>query len=182
MLDKHGFLADRGQWSPEVAKAFAELENVQLTDAHWEVLTLIQAFYDAYDASPANRALVNYVKASLGAEKGNSIYLMTLFPRLPNTSSESNCRLAQAQELSVTVLPKDFTPQTYDALLNEKISAIAPRFHALGAPNPKVFASHRASFRMRTEFRIWHDGDSLDFVMFDKRSALRSPYPSLHSP
>lgn len=83
MLDDNGFLADRGQWSPEVAKAFAELENVQLTDAHWEILTLIQAFYDEYDASPANRALVNYVKASLGAEKGNSIYLMTLFPGSP---------------------------------------------------------------------------------------------------
>jgi tRNA 2-thiouridine synthesizing protein E len=83
MLDNNGFLADRGQWSPEVAKAFAELENVKLTDAHWEILTLIQAFYNEYDASPANRALVNYVKASLGAKKGNSIYLMTLFPGSP---------------------------------------------------------------------------------------------------
>ena len=74
------------------------------------------------------------------------------------------------------MLPKDFTPQAYDALLNEKISAIAPRFNALGAPNHKVFASHRASFRMRTEFRIWHDGDSLDFVMFDKE-APKVPVP-----
>jgi tRNA (uracil-5-)-methyltransferase len=74
------------------------------------------------------------------------------------------------------VLPKDFAPQAYDALLNEKISAIAPRFNALGAPSPKVFASSRASFRMRTEFRVWHDGDSLDFVMFD-REAPKVPVP-----
>ena len=83
MLDNNGFLADRGLWSPEAAHALAELENIQLTDAHWEILKLIQAFYDEYDASPANRALVNYVKAALGAEKGNSIYLMTLFPGSP---------------------------------------------------------------------------------------------------
>jgi tRNA 2-thiouridine synthesizing protein E len=152
MLDDNGFLADRGQWSPEVAKAFAELENVQLTDAHWEVLTLIQAFYDEYDASPANRALVNYVKAVTWRGKRQQYLSNDVISRLPNTSSESNCRLAQAQELFITVLPKDFAPQAYDALLNEKISAIAPRFNALGAPSPKVFASSRASFRMRTEF------------------------------
>ena len=50
MLDNNGFLADRGLWSPEAAHALAELENIQLTDAHWEILKLIQAFYDEYDA------------------------------------------------------------------------------------------------------------------------------------
>ena len=74
---------DRTLWDQDVARVFAEFEGLALTDAHWEILTLIQAFYDEYDASPANRALVNYVKAALGAEKGNSIYLMTLFPGSP---------------------------------------------------------------------------------------------------
>ena len=79
------------------------------------------------------------------------------------------------------MLPKDFAPQAYDALLNEKIGAIAPRFNALGAPSPKVFASRKTSFRMRTEFRIWHDGDSLDFVMFD-REAPKVPVPIAEFP
>ena len=74
------------------------------------------------------------------------------------------------------MLPKDFAPQAYDTLLTEKISAIAPRFNALGAPAPSIFASPTASFRMRTEFRVWHDGDSLDFVMFD-REAPKIPVP-----
>ena len=83
MLDANGFLADRALWTPKIAETFAELENVTLTDSHWEILALIQRFYEEFDASPANRALVKYVKLELGPEKGNSIYLMSLFPDSP---------------------------------------------------------------------------------------------------
>ena len=83
MLDANGFLADRTLWTPAIAEAFAELENIGLTEAHWEIISLIQRFYDEFDASPANRALVKYVKIELGSDKGNSIYLMSLFPGSP---------------------------------------------------------------------------------------------------
>ena len=83
MLDTNGFLADRALWTPAVAEALAELESVTLTDAHWEIITLIQQFFEEFDASPANRALVKYAKIKLGPEKGNSIYLMSLFPGSP---------------------------------------------------------------------------------------------------
>jgi tRNA 2-thiouridine synthesizing protein E len=83
MLDANGFLVDRTLWTPSIAEAFAELESITLTDAHWEIISLIQRFYEEFDASPANRALVKYVKIELGPEKGNSIYLMSLFPGSP---------------------------------------------------------------------------------------------------
>lgn len=83
MLDANGFLADRALWTPAIAEALAEQESVTLTEAHWEVLYLIQRFYEEFDASPANRSLVKYAKLKLGPEKGNSIYLMTLFPGSP---------------------------------------------------------------------------------------------------
>lgn len=83
MLDTNGFLADRALWTPAVAEALAELESVTLTDAHWEIIALIQQFFEEFDASPANRALVKYAKIELGPEKGNSIYLMSLFPGSP---------------------------------------------------------------------------------------------------
>lgn len=83
MLDANGFLADRARWTPAVAEAFADQEDLSLTDAHWEILWLIQRFYEEFDASPANRALVKYAKLELGPEKGNSIYLMSLFPGSP---------------------------------------------------------------------------------------------------
>jgi len=83
MLDANGFLVDRALWTPSIAEAFAELESITLTDAHWEIISLIQRFYEEFDASPANRALTKYVKTELGSDKGNSIYLMSLFPGSP---------------------------------------------------------------------------------------------------
>ncbi len=83
LCDDKGFLRDRHIWTHDIACAFAELEDLELTNAHWEVLTLLREFYAQYDASPANRALVNYVKKHIGPDKGNSLYLMSLFPGSP---------------------------------------------------------------------------------------------------
>jgi tRNA 2-thiouridine synthesizing protein E len=82
-LDKHGFLKDRTAWTPEVGEAFAADAGIVLSEAHWEVIGLLREYFDAYDASPANRALVKYVKLKLGPSKGSSIYLMSLFPGSP---------------------------------------------------------------------------------------------------
>ena len=83
LCDENGFLRQREAWSEDVAEAFAATEGVTLTAAHWEVLTLLHEFFEAFGDSPANRALVNYTKQQLGAEKGNSLYLMGLFPGSP---------------------------------------------------------------------------------------------------
>ena len=83
LCDENGFLSQREAWSPHVAEAFAASEGINLTAAHWEVLALLQEFFEAFGDSPANRALVNFVKQRLGADKGNSLYLMGLFPGSP---------------------------------------------------------------------------------------------------
>ena len=83
LCDENGFLRQREAWSQDVAEAFAATEGIILTAAHWEVLALLQEFFEAFGDSPANRALVNYVKQRLGADKGNSLYLMGLFPGSP---------------------------------------------------------------------------------------------------
>ena len=82
-LDKHGFLKDRNAWTSELAAIFAANEGITLEDAHWEVIHLLRDYFEEFDASPANRALVNYVKLNLGPSKGSSIYLMSLFPGSP---------------------------------------------------------------------------------------------------
>ena len=82
-LDKEGFLRDREDWSPAVAEYLAEAEGITLTEAHWQVITLLQGFYREFELSPAMRPLVKYVGQHLGADKGRSIYLMQLFPPSP---------------------------------------------------------------------------------------------------
>lgn len=82
-LDKEGFLKSLDDWSPAVAEQLAATENIQLTAAHWEIIDLVRAYYRDFDASPAMRPLVNYVRQHLGEDKGKSLYLLTLFPGSP---------------------------------------------------------------------------------------------------
>lgn len=81
--DKEGFLRDLSDWTPEVAQTIANAEGVTLTREHWEILNLLRDYYQTFDSSPAMRPLVKYTAQNLGAEKGKSIYLMSLFPGSP---------------------------------------------------------------------------------------------------
>lgn len=82
-LDKHGYLADMQQWNKQVAEEFARLENIALTDAHWEVVHFVRQFYLEFNTSPAIRILVKAMEQQLGPDKGNSKYLFMLFPQGP---------------------------------------------------------------------------------------------------
>lgn len=82
-FDKEGFLRRLEDWTPEVASQIASTEQLVLSDAHWEILNLLRDYYREFDSSPAMRALVKYCALKLGAEKGRSIYLMSLFPGSP---------------------------------------------------------------------------------------------------
>ncbi len=82
-LDKDGYLIDRADWDSNVATALAAQENISLSPAHWEIITLLQEFYREFELSPAMRAFVKYTEKKLGPEKGRSIYLLQLFPPSP---------------------------------------------------------------------------------------------------
>lgn len=82
-LDQHGYLADLSLWTPAVAVEFAKLEQLSLTEAHWEVIYFVRDFYQEYRTSPAIRLLVKAMAEKFGAEKGSSKYLFLLFPEGP---------------------------------------------------------------------------------------------------
>jgi len=81
--DPQGFLVNLDDWNESVAKEIAAEEGITLTEAHWEVITVLRKFYADYEISPAMRILVKTVKQALGEDKGNSIYLLQLFPGSP---------------------------------------------------------------------------------------------------
>ena len=82
-FDREGFLRSLEDWTPEVAEQIAAREQLVLTDAHWEVIRLLRDYYREFDSSPAMRPLVKYCALKLGADKGRSIYLLSLFPGSP---------------------------------------------------------------------------------------------------
>jgi len=82
-VDKEGFLKNLADWSEQVAAEIAAADAIQLCADHWEVIQLIRDFYHSYKIQPSTRVLVKRMGSELGKEKGNSIYLMSLFPHTP---------------------------------------------------------------------------------------------------
>ena len=81
--DEQGYLLDHTQWNEDLAKVIAEYEKIELTDAHWQIIRFVRAFYEAYDTSPAIRALVKAMANEFGPEIGNSRHLQRLLPKGP---------------------------------------------------------------------------------------------------
>ncbi|MDG1066327.1 MAG: tRNA (uridine(54)-C5)-methyltransferase TrmA [Luminiphilus sp.] len=65
-------------------------------------------------------------------------------------------------------------PDNYERLLALKIAPLIAAFTALGAPTPQIIQSPPLAFRLRAEFRMWHDGDDLFYAMF-KQGAPKDP-------
>lgn len=81
--DNFGYLLNANEWNEDIAKALAQQEGIELTDAHWEVIYFVREFYQEYNTSPAIRMLVKAMAQKLGEDKGNSRYLQRLFPDGP---------------------------------------------------------------------------------------------------
>lgn len=61
-------------------------------------------------------------------------------------------------------------PQGYTAQLQQKQARIEAQFASLNPPAMEVFESPPTHYRMRAEFRVWHDGDDLYYIMFQPGS------------
>lgn len=81
--DREGYLRKLSDWDESLAISLAQAEGISLTPAHWEIIHLLRNFYREFDLSPAMRPLVKYTGQQLGPDKGNSIYLLRLFPPSP---------------------------------------------------------------------------------------------------
>ncbi|ODS24714.1 sulfurtransferase TusE [Candidatus Endobugula sertula] len=81
--DKEGYIKSLEEWSEKVAEMIAIEEKIKLTSSHWEVVLLLRQFYQEFELSPTMRSLVKYIANNLGKDKGNSIYLLKLFPPNP---------------------------------------------------------------------------------------------------
>ena len=82
-LDRDGNLLHPEDWSEPVAELLARQADIELTQAHWEILQLMRAFHARRSIAPVMRILVKLVEKELGPEKGNSLYLLKLFPGSP---------------------------------------------------------------------------------------------------
>ncbi len=90
--NSEGFLENASDWDRQVATIIAQEDGIDLTNDHWEIIELLRFFYNRHEVSPpSNRLFVKAVKEEVGEDKGNSIYLMQLFPGTP---AKTACRIA----------------------------------------------------------------------------------------
>lgn len=66
-----------------------------------------------------------------------------------------------------------FNPADYNAQLEAKVARYCSDFAPFGLPEPAVFRSAPVGYRMRAEFRLWHEGDRVDYAMFDPSAPKR---------
>ena len=74
-----------------------------------------------------------------------------------------------------------FKPDEYDSLLADKVATVEQLLAPFSPPPPQVFESARSGYRMRAEFRVWHEGNELDYVMY-RREDPRTPVPLTRFP
>ncbi|RXJ72672.1 tRNA (uridine(54)-C5)-methyltransferase TrmA [Veronia nyctiphanis] len=63
-----------------------------------------------------------------------------------------------------------FDTEQYQVQLDEKVERMQSMFADYHAPDLEVFPSPEKHYRMRAEFRVWHEGDDLYYIMFDQET------------
>ena len=81
--DEEGYLSNLSEWTEEIAGAIAKVENIEMSENHWEVVNFLRDYYNEYQIAPAVRVLTKAIGKKLGPDKGNSKYLYELFPYGP---------------------------------------------------------------------------------------------------
>jgi tRNA 2-thiouridine synthesizing protein E len=81
--DAQGYLKNANDWNESLARTIAQMEGIDLTDDHWQVVRYVRQFYLEFNTSPSIRPLVKYLAKVLPPEKSNSLYLQILFPEGP---------------------------------------------------------------------------------------------------
>lgn len=64
----------------------------------------------------------------------------------------------------------DVNPNRYSEQLAEKVSRLNEMFAPYNVPELEVFESPSQFYRMRAEFRVWHEGEDLYYIMFNQET------------
>ena len=99
-VDEDGFLANLDDWSTDVANYFAEVEGLQMTDQHWEVVNFLREYYKQYQIAPMIKILVKEIGKKLGAEGEYQVPLRALSGRTREAGLQ-NRRSSQADGLRI---------------------------------------------------------------------------------
>ena len=79
--DGDGYLLNMNDWTPEVGRAMAAADGVELTDEKWEQILKAREYYDDSSSVPPIRVFIKYI----GVKKKDIFNLWLTGPMKPIT-------------------------------------------------------------------------------------------------
>ncbi len=83
-VDQNGYLQNTAIWNEDVARDFAQAENIAMTDAHWAAVHYIRNYYLQNGVAPMIRKLC----------KDTGIKLGQLYELFPSGPAKGACKIA----------------------------------------------------------------------------------------
>lgn len=80
-LSEAGWLNDPATWNEAIAAGIArEVEKVEMTDEHWDIVREARAYFDENGTVPEQRVFSKLMKEKYGPERSTQQYFYRLFP------------------------------------------------------------------------------------------------------
>lgn len=73
----------------------------------------------------------------------------------------------------MTIVP--YSEESYPIQLQEKLDKVKKLFDGIRIPEPELHTSPARGYRMRAEFKIWHEGSQAFYAMY-KKGEYKKPY------
>ena len=176
-MSEKNYLAKLPAWNADTASQLAAEDKLQLTAAHLEVLDVARQFFDQYGFSPSMRPLCKTVATSYPLKKA-AAFICCSYSRKPGQTGRQIRRFTETEKLylirRVKSTLKAIDPQLYPAQLEAKQARFNETLKGLKLPQIEVFDSAPSQFRMRAEFRIWHEDGRAHYAM--NRAGEKRPY------
>ncbi|MFW2372304.1 MAG: TusE/DsrC/DsvC family sulfur relay protein [Gammaproteobacteria bacterium] len=81
LTDSEGYLVDPADWSEDFVRKQAEVEGLELTGEHWEVIRFLRDWYASRGRQAIVRDMIRHYRTVWNSEKGSNRYLHQIFPR-----------------------------------------------------------------------------------------------------
>ena len=92
----HGYLATYQDWNEDVARKLAEIEGIELTDKHWDVINYLRdEYYSNNQNQPMERQLLKDMGKKWGT-KPTSKDMYNMFPGMPSKQGRKIAGLPQS--------------------------------------------------------------------------------------
>ena len=93
-------------WTEETARSIAQMESIELTEAHWTVIRFLREHYSQHGTSQHARILTNALEEKFQIQGGLK-YLYTLFPGGP---------VSQGARIAGVPVPMDSSNESFGSV------------------------------------------------------------------